>query len=115
MAKRERDHDFAYMAFVRARACAIHGMMDPRSVGLVTVFECFRAAQAHHAGTRGLGQRAPDRTCIPLCARHHRDLHDATGVFLGWSKAQRREWQDERIAEMQALYASHGARRGVPF
>ncbi len=28
--------------------------------------------EAAHVGDRGLSQKAPDRTAIPLCAEHHR-------------------------------------------
>ena len=27
--------------------------------------------EAHHAGARGMSQKADDRTAVPLCKRHH--------------------------------------------
>ncbi len=30
-----------------------------------------KPVHAHHAGTRGMSQKADDRTAIPLCAAHH--------------------------------------------
>ena len=66
--------------------------------------EHFGHTEAHHAGSRGLGQRASDMTAIPLCTGHHRAWHDCNGVFRGWSKDQRREWVEARIAETRASY-----------
>jgi hypothetical protein len=56
---------------------------------------------AHHAGARGLGQRADDRTAIPLCRRHHQAWHDGRGVFLGWTHERRAVWAAVVIAETQ--------------
>ena len=66
--------------------------------------EHFGHTEAHHAGSRGLGQRASDTTAIPLCTGHHRAWHDCNGAFRGWSKAQRREWVEARITETRASY-----------
>jgi hypothetical protein len=33
--------------------------------------------EACHTGPRGLGQKASDYTCVPLCAEHHRIAKDA--------------------------------------
>ena len=81
-----------YLAHVRGRRCCA-----PSSH--------FGSVEAHHAGARGLGQRASDMTAIPLCTLHHRDWHDCNGVFRGWSKEQRRAWAEARIAETQANYS----------
>ena len=64
----------------------------------------FGRTEAHHAGARGLGQWASDMTAIPMCTGHHRAWHDCNGVFRGWSKDQRREWVEARIAETRASY-----------
>jgi hypothetical protein len=62
---------------------------------------CQGGIQAHHAGDRGLGQRAHDRTAIPLCLLHHRCWHDGNGAFLGWDRERRRDWADDQIAKTQ--------------
>lgn len=64
---------------------------------------CSGRIDPHHAGgDRGLGQKASDDTCIPLCRAHHQDIEDVTGVFKGWTKLQLRGWQDAQIAATQA-------------
>jgi hypothetical protein len=75
-----------YLDYVRRRKCCAPGPHSGR-------------IEAHHAGERGLGQRASDWTAIPLCTYHHRCFHDCSGTFRGWSKDQRRAWIAERIAE----------------
>ena len=64
----------------------------------------FGRTEAHHAGERGLGQRASDWTAIPFCTACHRAWHDCNGPFRGWPKDQRREWIAARIAETRATY-----------
>jgi hypothetical protein len=59
---------------------------------------CRGPVEAHHAGPRGMGQKAPDDTAIPLCTRHHRDWHGATGLFAGWEAARRRAFAAVAIA-----------------
>ena len=56
--------DEAYKAWVRSQSCIVCELLrlHPR---------VFSRIEAHHAGQRGLGQTADDRTCIPLCWRHH--------------------------------------------
>jgi hypothetical protein len=48
--------DPEYLAFIRLLPCLI----------------CGKKAEPHHAGQRGIGQKADDRTAIPLCQKHHR-------------------------------------------
>lgn len=40
-----------------------------------------RGVEAAHTGPRGLGQKSPDESCIPLCAEHHRTGRDAIHVL----------------------------------
>lgn len=51
--------DKAYIAWLHTQRCVVGG------------HGCGGPIQAHHAGVRGLGQRAPDRTAISLCFNHH--------------------------------------------
>jgi hypothetical protein len=63
------------------------------------------AVEAHHAGVKpGVGLKADDRTSIPLCHKHHRELEDKSGKFRGRTKSMMREWEDARIAETQAAW-----------
>lgn len=62
----------AYLAWLHTQPCQLWP-------SLLTV--CAGPIEAHHAGDRGLSQRAPDRTAIPLCARHHRHGKDSAHVL----------------------------------
>lgn len=50
--------NFRYRAFVRSFSCVACGSL--------------RYIEAAHTGPRGLGQKANDMDCIPLCAKCHR-------------------------------------------
>lgn len=69
--------------------------------------KCKRAAPSeahHHTGRRALSRRASDEDAMPLCLQCHRDFHGATGAFKGWTKRQRRAWQDATVELYRALY-----------
>lgn len=94
--------DPAYLAWVRTLKCsAPHG---PHG--------CQGKVQAHHAGVRGLGQRADDHTAIPMCTYHHRAWHDGRGVFVGWDRQLRWAWAAEVIAETQQRWLQVTPARG---
>lgn len=109
--KARRDH--AYLAWVRAQPCLLLGIEDrmyTRPPG-----ECWGAIEAHHAGVKpGVGLKADDRTAIPLCHRHHRELEDKSGWFEGWTKAAMREYEDARISEVQNAWEDEQARGWQP-
>lgn len=86
----------AFLSFVRTLRCRMW-MHDT----------CDGAIEAHHAGERGLGQRAHDDTAIPLCLKHHRAWHDANGVFKTWNKLKRRIWRDQQIRWTQKEFKIH--------
>ena len=52
-----------YLRFVRRQPCCVCG----RSWGV----------EAAHTGPHGLGQKAADESCIPLCGIHHRIGRDS--------------------------------------
>lgn len=72
-----------------------------------------RPVEAHHAGERGLGKRAHDETCIPLCREHHAAWHDAGPPFRGMTKEQRRAWSEAAIGATGVAYA--GSLLPAPF
>lgn len=56
-----------------------------------------------------MGQKSGDREVMPLCAKCHRDFHDGNGKFDGWTRAQRRLFQDlaiERVLRIADVYAT---------
>ena len=59
-------------------------------------------------GKRGLSQRSSDADGMPLCPKHHSDLHDnhsRKGFFADFDRAQRQIWQDEQVERLTRLYA----------
>lgn len=67
--------------------------------------ECSGVVQADHAGMdSGMGHKAPDRTCIPLCRSHHTERHLGLGYFRHQTREVRREWRLWAIAKTQAEY-----------
>ena len=52
-----------YLAWIRAQPCCVCGAT--------------RGIEASHTGPHGLGQKSPDSSAIPLCAKHHRTSPDS--------------------------------------
>ena len=61
--KKHTGKDPDYLAFIHQFRCIVcsRGVPEP-TLGTV---------EAHHAGPRGMGQRADDHTAVPLCRGHH--------------------------------------------
>lgn len=93
--KRRDVGDQAHLEAVRQLPCCAR-----------TLTACQGTIAPHHdTAARGLGQKASDLRTLPLCFGHHRAFHDATGPFRGWTRDQRRTWQQERIDETLLLTA----------
>jgi hypothetical protein len=58
----QRPRDLPYMFWVKTQPCCVCEKLRLLNFGSI---------YAHHAGAHGLSQKSPDRTCIPLCWRHH--------------------------------------------
>ena len=71
--------DPKYLVFIRSFPCVVCG-------------STFRI-EAAHTGPRGLSQKSPDRSAIPLCARHHRTGADSYHT-LGRRKFEERHSLD---------------------
>jgi len=52
-----------YLAWIRTQPCCVCGST--------------RGIEASHTGPHGIGQKSPDSSAIPLCARHHRTGNDS--------------------------------------
>jgi len=61
---------------------------------------------------RGKSQRAHDAFGISLHTRCHANFHAVKGFFSGFTHADLREWQENRVAENRALYEAELAARG---
>lgn len=103
--RRTRDTDF--MLYVLAQPCVL--------AGIDGAGKCWGRTQADHAGARGLGVKAPDNTCIPLCTKHHGNRTDYTGYFKGWQGAAMRQWCDRMIHLTQNLYDKFRELRQTPW
>jgi hypothetical protein len=107
--------DRARLDFVRSLECwvpsRVAGHSNKRSW---LTAPCFGRTEACHEGKKpGVGMKCADSETIPLCQKHHGHWTRHSGVFVGWTKEQRREWADDRIAETTALFLSHGSRRST--
>lgn len=94
----DRVRDGAYMAAVRTMSCLL---ASSRST-------CDGVIEADHVGARGLGQKASDRTCVPLCTRHHGERHSASGAFRGMDQAALRRWKKWAIGVTQLALLHRG-------
>src|SRR6266436_182651 len=52
-----------YLAWIRTHSCVVCGAS--------------RGIESSHTGPHGLGQKSPDSSTIPLCAKHHRTGNDS--------------------------------------
>jgi hypothetical protein len=100
-----------YVAWVRQQPCALQPCVAPsechHSTSGSTLGEDEAPSGKRLGGRRGKGERAHDDQSFPLCARHHRQFHDHKGPFAGWSKAERRAWQDEQVRLHRDRYHAH--------
>lgn len=110
---RRRVRDLAYMGWVKTRPCSAGSWEIPLLWRGPRPDACRGAIEAHHAGVRGVGQKAPDATCIGLCSHHHRELTDRAGCFAGWPRGALKDWELAVVDRYQELYAVRGD--GGPF
>lgn len=100
------DDDVAYRSFLLTLPCRCQPCVGPVVVHHNTFGEVHVGARPAKAigGKRGKGQRASDLEGMPLCHRHHGQLHSLSGCFSGWTRAQLREWQNLQVTELRARY-----------
>jgi hypothetical protein len=76
------------MLWVKRQPCLMRGVWGC----------CSGPVEADHAGRRGVGRKAHDSTCIPLCRYHH----GASRFPRAWTQAQRRAWLHAAVVYTQA-------------
>lgn len=54
-------------------------------------------SESHHRVGGGMGTKMPDTATLPLCAGCHRQRHDLSGRFKGWTKERLREWEIKAV------------------
>ncbi|MGN6107086.1 MAG: hypothetical protein ACTHU0_18410 [Kofleriaceae bacterium] len=84
------------MLAVKRLACSVR--VDPP---VANPTSCHGHVEADHMGDRGLGRKADDRTCAPLCWRHHHERTDHTGTFRSLSRDELRTWRARQIERTQ--------------
>jgi len=113
---RRRDRDFDFMGWVRRQPCVCRTLPPPdfiRDLALrlaapeiARSTTCSGHMEADHAGVRGLGQKASDTTCIPLCSAHHKQRTDHNGAFRNLTRDEARAWRAAAIDHTQAAWAA---------
>ncbi len=84
--------DPEYLAWIRTHPCCRCGACPP--------------SHAHHEilNGRGKSQKAPDARSLPFCFGCHDQFHGVTGRFRGFTKEQRRDYQDIEITRLRAIW-----------
>lgn len=88
--RKRNGEDPAYLEVVRQMPCFLE-----------LARECEGPIHAHHAIHRSQG--GIDRDAIPLCQKHHREWHEASGYFYGLNKTERRLWAGAAISYTQTV------------
>lgn len=117
---RRRERDTERMLWTKRQPCAVRELRPidfinwDRIKGVggrvewgtyeATITPCSGPVEADHAGDRGLGQKADDSTCIPLCRGHHRERTDHTGTFSPLTRDEARAWRTAAIERTQAAW-----------
>jgi len=96
-AYRQRPRDMAYIVWVWRQPCCARLLPNPSP--------CGGHVEADHAGRRGMGRKAPDETCIPLCRQHHRERGSFSGMFRDYDQATMRAWLASMVRKFQHEYA----------
>ena len=96
--------DREYLAWIHTMPCAAFDLAAEVEI------DCQgHRIEADHAGRKGLSQRAHDRSCIALCTLHHRNRHEYTGPFKGWSRERMRFWLNAQIAIANVMFEQREA------
>lgn len=98
-----RPRDTPYMLWVKSLSCAVLEFWMPWEHEIGT---CDGPIQADHMGRRGIGQKAADDTCAPMCRRHHRERTDHSGVFRHATREQAREWCAGVVRDIREIWSA---------
>ena len=98
-AYRRRERDFPFMGWVKKQTCMVREL-PPSDVKTF----CSGPIEADHMGARGIGQKADDKTCVPMCRGHHGERHAHAGTFKPLQRTELRAWRTEAITRTQAAW-----------
>lgn len=96
---RKRVRDFEFMRWVKRQPCFVR-VLPPLAGDLGT--PCCGRVEADHMGARGFGQKADDKTCVPMCHRHHSERTTHRGTFWPLTQPELRAWRARAIEHTQA-------------
>lgn len=118
--RRERNFDF--MGWIKQQPCIVIDLAPvlfirrtlplleaARYIALVSCRSatiCAGVVEADHMGARGLGQKADDYTCVPMCQQHHRERTDHSGAFRPLNRDEVRAWRAVAIERTQAAWSN---------
>lgn len=112
-AYRRRERDVPYMRWVKRLACVCRALPPETFVSFIEgrvmpakLTPCTGRVEADHAGERGMGQKADDRTCIPMCSSHHAQRHAHNGAFKHLNRDELRAWRTEAITRTQIEWSN---------
>jgi len=97
-----RPRDLERMLWIKGLLCSVE---EERPDPFRDPTPCTGRVQADHMGMRGLGQKADDSTCAPMCERHHRERTDKFGSFAHVSREDLRAWCARAIARTQQIWS----------
>ena len=63
-----------------------------------------KVQQSHARDMTGVGRKEPEKRSVAMCPRLHQRWEEHNGWFNGWTKKQRRDWMNARIAEANAKF-----------
>jgi len=104
---KSRPRDTAYMLWVKTQPCCAYAGPWPAPL----IWPCDGPVEADHAGGgAGMGRKADDSTCIPLCQRHHRSPGLEHLVHGKVPHGSVRVWKREQATLTRAAYEQEQAR-----
>ena len=85
------------LAFVRTLPCSLWAQAHFE-------VQCWGPVEAHHPiglkWGKGMSTKSPDKYAIPLCARHHGELHARNGDFANCDVSVFQDFHVERVMKL---------------
>jgi hypothetical protein len=90
-----------HIAWIQNRECIL---IDSKT--------CEFQVQAHHLlrtwiGVRGMGRKSDDRNLVPLCHKHHTELHQLGNEDKFWVKYNKDKDYGRRLAQHFWIHSAH--------
>lgn len=69
---------------------------------------CSGEIHAHHPRMPGASRKSHDSIVMPICQGGHADLHALAGAFRGWTRDLRRNFEIDRVRQVQRYLGARG-------